>query len=98
MYVEEVTRVRLKYKLSMMDMGGEIAAVPVGDNASEFHGMLKVNEIGADILKCLEEETTPEKVMQALMEKYPDSSDQEVGEELASFLNQLLSEGLLIDE
>ena len=82
----------------MMDMGGEIAAVPVGDNASEFHGMLKVNEIGADILKCLEEETTPENVMQTLMKKYPDSSDQEVGEELAAFINQLIREGLLIDE
>ena len=87
---------RLKYKFSMMDMGGEIAAVPVGDNANEFHGMLKVNEIGADILSQLAEETTPEKVHEYLVSKYPDSSEQEIGEQLATFLNQLIAERLLI--
>lgn len=87
---------RLKYKFSMMDMGGEIAAVPVGDNAGEFHGMLKVNDISADILSQLEEDTTPEKVHAYLVEKYPDSTKDEIGAQLASFLNQLISEGLLI--
>ena len=88
---------RLRYKFSMMDMGDEIAAVPVGDNASEFHGMLKVNDISADILTQLEEDTTPEKVHAYLMEKYPDYTDKEIGDELASFLNQLIANGLLID-
>jgi Coenzyme PQQ synthesis protein D (PqqD). len=87
---------RLKYKLSMMDMGGEIAAVPVGENADEFHGMLKVNDISADILSQLEEETTPEKVHAYLVEKYPDFTEDEIGRELANFLNQLIAEGLLI--
>ena len=88
---------RLRYKFSMMDMGGEIAAVPVGDNANEFHGMLKLNEVSADILNQLAEETTPEKVHAYLCEKYPDSTRDEIGEQLASFLTQLLNEGLLID-
>lgn len=88
---------RLRYKFSMMDMGGEIAAVPVGENAREFHGMLKVNDISADILNQLAEETTPEAVHAYLCEKYPDSTDQEIGEQLAAFLTQLLHEGLLID-
>lgn len=86
----------LKFKLSMMDMGGEIAAVPVGENASEFRGMLKVNEVSADILKLLAEDTTPEKVHARLMEMYPDSTEQEIGEQLAVFLNQLIREGLLV--
>jgi Coenzyme PQQ synthesis protein D (PqqD). len=80
----------------MMDMGGEIAAVPVGENADEFHGMLKVNDISADILSQLEEETTPEKVHAYLVEKYPDFTEDEIGRELANFLNQLIAEGLLI--
>ncbi len=87
---------RLKYKFSMMDMGGEIAAVPVGSNASEFRGMLKVNDVSAEILKLLAEDTTPEKVHASLKAKYPDSTDQEIGEQLAAFINQLIREGLLI--
>lgn len=87
---------KLKYKLSMMDMGGEIAAVPVGKNAKEFRGMLKINDVSAEILKLLEEDTTPMEVHKALKEKFPDSTDQEIGENLAAFLNQLIREGLLI--
>ena len=87
---------RLRYQFSIMDMDGEIAAVPVGDNCSEFHGMLKLNDVSADILSQLSEETTPEKVHEYLVSKYTDSSEQEIGEQLASFLNQLIAEGLLI--
>lgn len=89
---------RLRYKLSMMDMGGEIAAVPVGEDAGQFRGMLKVNDIAADILKQLEEETTPEAIHAYLMQKYPDYTVDEIGNELAAFLTQLLHEGLLIDQ
>ena len=87
---------RLKYELTMMDMGGEIAAVPVGDNAGDFHGILKLNDVAADILEQLKEDTTPEKVHAYLKEKYPETSHQELGETLAAFLNQLIREGLLL--
>ena len=49
-----------------------------------------------DILEQLKEDTTPEKVHKYLKEKYPESSDKEIGEALVDFLNQLLREGLLI--
>ena len=87
---------KLRYELTMMDMGGEIAAVPVGESAGKFHGMLKLNDMAADILKQLTEDTTPEKVHAYLKEKYPESTDREIGEALSAFLNQLIREGLLI--
>ncbi|MDO4804036.1 MAG: PqqD family protein [Lachnospiraceae bacterium] len=87
---------RLKYEFTMMDMGGEIVAVPTGDNASELHGILKLNDVAQDILEQLSEDTTPEEVHAYLKEKYEDSTDQEIGEALTDFLNQLIREGLLI--
>ena len=87
---------KLKYEFTMMDMGGEIAAVPTGDNASEFHGILKINDVAQDILEQLKEDTTPEQVHTYLKEKYTESSEREIGEALVDFLNQLLREGLLI--
>ena len=88
---------RLRYNFAIMEMDGEIAAVPVGDNCNEFHGMLKINDVSAEILRLLSEDTTPEKVLEALLNKYPETTDQEVGEQLADFLNKLIAEGLLID-
>ena len=87
---------RLKYQFVVMDMGGEFAAVPVGENSEGFRGMLKLNETSADILKQLQDDTTPEKVHRYLKQKYPDSTDREIGESLAEFLNRLYAEGLLI--
>ena len=86
---------KLRYEFAIMDMGGEYAAVPVGEDADKFHGMLKLNAVSADILEQLKEETTPMQVHKHLKEKYPDSTDDEIGNALAAFLNQLLREGLL---
>ncbi len=86
---------KLRYEFAIMDMGGEYAAVPVGKDATEFHGMLKLNAVSADILAQLKEDTTPEKVHAYLRGKYPESTDDEIGANLVKFLNQLYREGLL---
>ena len=88
---------KLRYEFAIMDMGGEFAAVPVGEDANKFHGMLKLNEVSADILEQLKENTTPMKLHLHLKEKYPDSTDEEIAEKLVKFLNHLNHERLLKD-
>ena len=87
---------KLRYEFSVMEMDGEYMAVPVGENAGSFNGMLRMNHVSAEILDLLKEDTTPEAVHQILRERYPDSDDREIGEALTAFLNQLIREGLLI--
>ena len=87
---------KLRYEFSVMEMDGEYMAVPVSENAGSFNGMLRMNEVSAEILDLLKEDTTPEAVHRILRERYPDSDDREIGEALTSFLNQLIREGLLI--
>lgn len=87
---------KLKYEFAIMDMGDEFAAVPVGDDAEKFHGMLKMNEMAADILEQLKEDTEPMKIHLYLKNKYPESTDDEIGKTLVGFLNQLIREGLLM--
>ena len=80
-----------------MDMGGEYAAVPVGDDAKKFRGMLKLNAVSKDILEALKEETDIVSLHHMLKKKYPDSEDSEIGNILAPFINRLIGEGLLDD-
>ena len=87
---------KLRYEFSVMEMDGEYMAVPVGENAGSFNGMLRMNEVSAEILDLLKEDTTPEAVHRILRERYPDSDDREIGEVLSGFLNHLIREGLLI--
>ena len=88
---------RLAVEMAVMEMDGEWSAVAVGEDSAKFHGMLRLNESGAEIIKLLAEDTTPEEVHQTLCEKYPDSTRDELGHMLADFLNQLVREGLLIE-
>lgn len=87
---------KLRYDFTVMDMGDETVAVPVGDNADQFHGMMRLNDTAAEILELLREDTTPQAVHKTLMERYPDSSVNEIGKMLEGFLNQLIREGALI--
>ena len=88
---------RLAVEMAVMEMDGEWSAVAVGADSVKFRGMLRLNESSAEIIKLLAEDTTPEAVHQALCEKYPDSTRDELGYMLADFLNQLLREGLLVE-
>jgi len=88
---------RLAVEMAVMDMDGEWSAVAVGEDSAKFHGMLRLNESGAEIIKLLAEDTTPEEVHQTLCELYPDSTRDELGHMLADFLNQLAREGLLVE-
>ena len=87
---------KLRCEFTIMDMGDGFAAVPVEESADRFHGIIKLNAVSADIFEQLKEETTPEKVHAYLKKKYPDSTDDEIGQNLVAFLNHLFREGLLI--
>ena len=87
---------KLRYEMMIMDMGDEFAAVPVGDDAEKFHGMLKLNKESADILEQLREDTDSITIHNYLKNKYPDSTDDEIEDKLADFLGNLVKEGLLI--
>lgn len=88
---------KLRYEFTIMDMGDEYAAVPVGDGAAKFHGMLKLNKESADILEQLKEDTTPVKLHEYMMKKYPDMTKDELGHMLSDFLNKLFYAGLLTE-
>lgn len=90
---------RLRYEFMIMEMEkGEYSAVVVGEDANKFHGMLKLNEVSAVIMEQLKEETDFYKIHAVLKEKYPESTDDEIGKALAGFVTILGRSGLLIDE
>lgn len=89
---------KLRYEFIITDMGGEFDAVPVGDNASEFHGMLRLDETAADVLGMIKDDITPNELLEKLVEKYPDTPRDDIGNRLAGFMNKLIGEGILIME
>ena len=61
---------KLKYTFETMKLEGSIIAVPVGELASKYHGVIKLNDTGAAILEMLKEDISETEIINALAKRY----------------------------
>ena len=85
---------KAKYSFEVMDLEDGLVAVPVGDGAEQFRGVLKVNESAVAILKLLEKETTEEAIVDALMKEY-DGEKEAITNFVKEFIETLKTEGVV---
>lgn len=86
---------KLNFEFAYVEMDGEIAAVPVGENADQFHGMLTLNDTAREVLELIRDCDTPDGVLAAYCAGHPEENADEVAAQLCDFLNRLVAEGLL---
>ncbi|MDD4296604.1 MAG: PqqD family protein [Ruminiclostridium sp.] len=85
---------KIKEDLMIRNIMGEWIIVPMGERLIEFNGMIKVNESGAFIFKLLENDTTKEAIIDAMLKEY-DINEQTATTELNEFIKVLADTGLL---
>ena len=85
---------KLKYEFETTELADEIIAVPVGDNARDFSGVLNLNDSAAAILKLLQKDTTVEQIVSALLEEY-EGTKEEMTAFVEKFIGKLRNEDLL---
>ena len=85
---------KAKFNFEIMDLDDEMVAVPVGDGAEQFHGVLKVNETAVAIRKLLAQDTDEEKIVDALLQEYEGDKAGIVGY-VHEFVEQLKAEGIV---
>ena len=83
---------KLKDGFVTHEMGDQQVMVTVGDTA--FNGLVRSNKTAAFIVDCLKEETTKEKIADAMEAKY-DASRDLLERDVESVLEQLRSIGAL---
>ncbi len=93
---------RLAVEMAIMDMDGEITAVAVGEDSAKFHGMLRLNEESADIIKILCASRSRggisfDNLVKSLHTYYTESTLEEIAKFTEDFLKVLWQEGLLIE-
>jgi len=68
---------------------GEIL-IPVGEETKKFHGVVKLNGTGSDIVHLLENnDLSLEELLEHFYNEYPDSNKEEIKEGVTSFVNKL---------
>lgn len=85
---------KAKYKFEIMELDDSLVAVPVGDGAELFHGVLKVNETAVAILKLLTEDITEEAIVESLLKEYIGDRKQ-VADYVHDFVGEMISEGIV---
>ena len=61
---------RIKGQVILSEIDESYFAVPVGKSAEQFHGMVKLNQTGADIWRGLEKGWNPEQIAGQLVNDY----------------------------
>ena len=75
---------------------GEIL-IPVGEETKKFHGVVKLNQTGAEIVHLLENsDLSLEELLNHFYEEYPDEKE-EVKQGVISFVNKLREINAIID-
>ena len=86
---------KLKKGFVTYQLGEDQMMVAAGPAAKQFHGMVRSNETAAFIVDCLKQETTPEAIVDAMMERYTDVEREQVARGVAGVIEKLQSIGAL---
>ena len=86
---------KIKEGFVLKQVADATIVVPAGKASLDFNGMITLNDTGAFLWRLLEEDTTEEEMLAAMLKEYEvDESTARAG--IARFVKKLGSEGLLV--
>ena len=86
---------KVKKGIVQSKVGDEFVLVPTGEAAKSFHGIVRLNETGAEIWKDLEKELSEEKIVNNLMAHYTDVDHETALRSVRNVVDKLRDAGLL---
>ena len=78
----------------LIDVAGSHILVPGGKLAADFNGVVSLNDRGVVLWNLLENDTTQEALLAAVLAEYEVTAEQ-AGTDIADFLEQLRAAGCL---
>ena len=72
------------------DTGNGEMLIPVGEETKKFHGVIKLNATGSEIVHLLEEEDLSlDALLEHFYNEYPDDDKEVIKTSVAEFINKL---------
>ena len=90
-----VLGLKLKYDFIINEVAGQLVAVAVNEGMSEFNGFIKMNDIGAEIFEILKEDVTIEQVIEKMLAKHPEATEEEARDTITDFISELKKNNLI---
>ena len=80
------------------DTGNGEMLIPVGEETKKFHGVIKLNATGSEIVHLLEnDDLTLEQILNHFYEEYPDTDVEEIKKPIVEFINKLREVNAITD-
>ena len=87
---------RVSKDFILREIAGEFMLVPVGKAATNFNGLITMNEIGDFLFRALEQEQSEKELVEKILQEYDVDRDT-AQKDLQEFLQQLRELGALIE-
>lgn len=71
------------------DTGNGEMLIPVGEETKKFHGVIKLNATGSEIVHLLEEDISLDALLNHFYEAYPDDDKEMIKSTVTEFINKL---------
>ena len=83
-------KMRLNDNFLIHDTGNGEMLIPVGEETKKFHGVVKLNETGSEIVHLLEDnDLTMEELLNKFYENYPDDDKTAIKNGVEEFIKKL---------
>ena len=85
------SKMKLNDNFLIHDTGNGEMLIPVGEETKKFHGVIKLNETGAEIVHLIEnDDLSMDAILNHFYEAYPDEDKEVIKEAITSFINKLI--------
>ena len=85
------SKMKLNDNFLIHDTGNGEMLIPVGEETKKFHGVIKLNETGAEIVHLIEnDDLSMDAILNHFYEAYPDEDKEVIKEAVTSFINKLI--------
>ncbi|MGI6746103.1 MAG: PqqD family protein [Acutalibacteraceae bacterium] len=88
---------KLNKNYILRTVAGSDVVVAVGEEANKLRGMITLNETGAFIWRCLEQELDIDQTVEKMKQEYTGVDDERLRKEIGIFLDKLREQGILQD-
>ena len=85
-----LSKMKLNNDFLIHDTGNGEMLIPVGEETKKFHGVIKLNETGSEIVHLIENnDLSMEQLLEHFYNEYPDENKDSIKEAITAFINKL---------
>ena len=85
---------KIKTGFELVEVAGEYIAVPVGQRANLFKGVVALTDAGAFLFRYMKQDRSEEELLKKLIDEYDVTADT-ARKDVEGFLNKMLKLGLV---